>query len=233
MQIGPITLSEFEIPQSIAFGGRYRLAIHRSAFGTRVIEPLGPDDGDIQFQGIFSGPQAEDRARTINNLRLGGYPILLSWNRFQYNVIISKFDLTYRNPSWILYKATCVIVDQPDAGALPAQSIQAQIAADFGNAQTTAAMLGIEITQIAPQIAEQRSFPAGSTTFNTAKSQLSSASTQITAAMAGPADSVSNSDVLSGLKINTTELANIVTNAGLLAYGCLANAYIGRIQRLL
>src|ERR1700742_4576058 len=115
MQIGPITLSDFEIPQSVTFGGRYRLAIHKSAYGARGLEGLGPDEGDIQFQGIFSGPQAEDRARALNELRLSGDPVWLSWNSFRYQVIISEFSLTYKSTAWILYKATCVIIHQPGA----------------------------------------------------------------------------------------------------------------------
>jgi hypothetical protein len=233
MQIGPITLNDFEVPQSVTFGGRYRLAVHKSAYGTRVIENLGPDESDIQFQGIFSGPQAEDRARALNEVRLSGNPIWLSWNSFKYRVIISRLSLTYRNPSWILYKSTCVIIHQPGAAALQAQSTQAQIAADFQSAQTMTAMLGIDITQVVPQLSTQSLFSPGSAAFDAAQNQLSSASTQIAAAMVGPSNSVSDSGVLSGSAISATEFANTMTDAEILCYGCLSNAYVGRIQRLL
>ena len=233
MQIGPITLNDFEVPESVVFGGRYRLAVHKSAYGTRVIDSLGPDENDIQFQGIFSGPQAEDRARALNELRLSGEPIWLSWNSFQYKVIISKFSLTYRNPSWILYKAQCVIVHQPGAVALQAQSVQAQIASDFQSALTSAAVLGINVTQVVPQLTTQSLFSPGSAAFDTAQNQLSNAGTQIAEATVGPSSNVSNSGVLSGSAINVADFANTITDAGILSYGCLASAYVGRMQRLL
>lgn len=72
MQIGPIDLYDFEVPPSISFGGCHRLAVHKLASGERLIEPLGPDDDDIQFQGVFSGPDAELRARALDVLR--AYP---------------------------------------------------------------------------------------------------------------------------------------------------------------
>ncbi len=36
--LGPIVFADFEIPESINFGGTQRLAIHRLAGGGRVIE---------------------------------------------------------------------------------------------------------------------------------------------------------------------------------------------------
>ena len=233
MQIGPITLNDFEIPQSVTFGGRYRLAVHKSAYGTRVIESLGPDENDIQFQGIFSGPTAEDRARALNELRLSGNPIWLSWNSFQYKVVISRFNLTYRNPSWILYKATCVIVHQPAAAALQAQSAQVQIAADFQNAQTMATVLGIDVAQIVPGLTTQSLFSPVSAAFDSVQIQLSNASAQIATAMASSSNSISDTGLLSGSAINVAEFTSTITNAQILSCGCLANAYIGRIQRTL
>lgn len=233
MQIGPIILSDFEIPQSVTFGGRYRLAVHKSAYGTRVIENLGPDESDIQFQGIFSGPQAEDRARALNELRLSGDPIWLSWKSFKYKVIIREFSLTYKNSSWILYKSACVIVHQPGAPVLQAQSTQAQIATDFQNAQTMGAILGIDVQQVVPQLTTQSLFSPGSGAFVAAQNQLSDLSDQIDATMIGPSNSVPDSEVLSGAAISVTDFANTITDAEILSCGCLASAYVGRMQRLL
>src|ERR1700752_4015765 len=103
MQIGSIQLSDFEVPPSIKFGGKHRLSVHKSGSGVRVIDTLGPDDSDIQFPGIFSGPQAELRARALNDLRIGGMPVWLSWNTFRYRVLVKAVRLDYRTRAWILY----------------------------------------------------------------------------------------------------------------------------------
>jgi hypothetical protein len=72
MRLGSIDLQDFEVPQSVRFGGRHRLNVHVLAGGRRIVERLGPDDTEIQFRGTFSGPAAESRARAFDNVRLSG-----------------------------------------------------------------------------------------------------------------------------------------------------------------
>ena len=102
--LGPVSFQSFEIPARINFGGAQRLAIHRLPGGTRVIDALGRDDSDISFSGTFSGPQATLRARAIDEMRVAGFSIPLTWDVFFYNVIIKKFEADYHSGWWIPYR---------------------------------------------------------------------------------------------------------------------------------
>ena len=85
--IGPVRLAGFEVPNCVYFGGSQRMAIHRLAGGHRILELLGPEDSDIWFSGVFTGPDAETRARGFDSLRTAGVTVQLTWRSFQYDVI--------------------------------------------------------------------------------------------------------------------------------------------------
>ena len=90
IQIGPINLQDFEVPTSVRFGGRQRLAVHRLAGGHRIVEKLGPDDDEITFKGTFSGPNAKSRVRTFDDLRLSGAIVWLTWESFKRRVVVRR-----------------------------------------------------------------------------------------------------------------------------------------------
>ena len=64
--LGPVLLRDFEVPERISFGGRQAIVVHRLPGGARVIDAMGRDDAEIAFSGIFSGPDATRRARTLD-----------------------------------------------------------------------------------------------------------------------------------------------------------------------
>ena len=72
LTLGPVAFAGFEIPSSITLGGRQRLAIHKLPGGLRIIDALGPDPADLAWSGIFTGPDAADRARLLDAMRVGG-----------------------------------------------------------------------------------------------------------------------------------------------------------------
>ncbi len=116
LTLGPIVLRHFEIPALIEFGGSQRLAVHRLSTGVRTTEVLGPDDADIVFSGILSGPSASTRSRELNTLRRLGKVLQLSWNRYTYLVVIREFRANYANDWWIPYRISCSVVDDAGAG---------------------------------------------------------------------------------------------------------------------
>jgi|GEM_PF-1589125 len=118
LSLGPISFQEFEIPPMIAFGGRHRIATHYLSSGARQIDTLGPDDANISFAGVLSGPNAAIRAHEIDTLRSIGTPLTLAWSEFEYLVIISEFRAEYRNRWWIPYRITCTIVSDPISASL-------------------------------------------------------------------------------------------------------------------
>lgn len=139
IQLGSIDLQDFEIPQSIRFGGRHRLAVHVLAGGRRLVERLGPDDSDILFRGNFSGPTAETRARAFDNLRLSGEIVWLTWESFRRKIIVKSFIAEYQSPWWIPYQLSCVVVHQARIELSQGAGLAAMLSADLSSAMLAAA----------------------------------------------------------------------------------------------
>jgi hypothetical protein len=111
MQLGSITFRDFEVEAGIDFGGRQRLAVHRLPNGTRIVDVLGPDPANIIFGGVFSGQDAVTRAQELDALRKSGAQVILSWNSFQYAVILSEFSADFQARNWVPYRAACTVVE--------------------------------------------------------------------------------------------------------------------------
>lgn len=145
LTLGPVAFAGFELPSSITIGGRQRLAIHRLPGGIRVIDALGPDPADIAFSGIFTGPDAADRARLLDALRVSGVSLPLAWDAFLYTVIIENFEADYRSPWWIPYRVTCSVLQDEAAAVItavaqlaPAITSDLLAAGSYGTAAMTA-----------------------------------------------------------------------------------------------
>ena len=123
LTLGPVAFAGFELPSSITIGGRQRLAIHRLPGGVRIIDALGPDPADISFSGIFTGPDAADRARQLDALRVTGASLLLAWDAFLYTVVVENFEADYRSPWWIPYRITCSVL-QDEAASIVSAGVQ-------------------------------------------------------------------------------------------------------------
>jgi hypothetical protein len=115
--LGPIVFQDFEIPSGVNFGGRQHLALHRLPGGSRVIDALGRDDAQISFAGIFTGSDATLRARALDELRVAGIALPLTWDVLFFTVLISDFHAAYCNGWWIPYRIVCTIL-QDEASAL-------------------------------------------------------------------------------------------------------------------
>jgi hypothetical protein len=161
MQIGDINLQDFEVPPSVQFGGRHRVIVHKLSGGGRAIERLGPDDGDISFSGTFSGRYAEARMRAMNNLRLTGEIVWLTWESFRYQVVVRNFVAAFQNPWWIPYRVSCVIVYQPSPTEAESLPSDAQVAADLARATAAVAGTGVQLTALQAAITAPNVHTAG------------------------------------------------------------------------
>jgi len=112
--LGDVTFADFELPSSISFGGGQTLAVHKLQSGARVVDALGPDDADIGWRGIISGGDATTRAQTLDQMRIDGTAIPLTWDAFNYTVVISTLHLSFSNSWWIPYEIRCVVVIDPN-----------------------------------------------------------------------------------------------------------------------
>jgi hypothetical protein len=174
--LGPIAFQDFEVPASINIGGAQRLAIHRLLGGTRVIDALGRDDSDISFSGTFSGSDASERARSIDEMRVAGVPMPLTWDAFSYSVIINKFEANYRSGWWIPYHLSCTVVCDDASGTIAtATSLGSDALSDVTTACIFATAAGLDLTEAQSAVAMPDAAVKGTATYASTVIALASA----------------------------------------------------------
>ncbi len=214
LTLGPVAFAGFELPSSITVGGRQRLAVHRLPGGLRIIDALGPDPADINFSGIFTGPDAADRARLLDVLRVAGETLPLAWDAFIYTVIVESFEADYRSPWWVPYRLSCTVL-RDEAASLttaaielaPTLSVDLLSAGSF--AATASAAIGV----------------SGATTVGTAANAAAQASLGATLA------SIDTQIAFNTAAMQSSDLSATVSAAGLLAQLTAARAYTARAAR--
>jgi hypothetical protein len=230
IQIGSINLQNFEVPPSVRFGGRYRVASHTLAGGTRILERLGPDDGDIQFRGTFSGPHAEARMRAINHLRLTGEVVWLTWESFRYQVIVKSFLADYHSPWWISYQIGCLVAHQDGAADLRSLALSALVTADLAEAVAAASGTMIQLGSLQTALSATNASTAGTSDQSQAIAAVATSQAsiglQIAAQSATLAAPFGTGAPASGYG---PSLQRAVAAAGTLAAAVNAKAYVGRI----
>lgn len=112
LQLGPVVLSGYEIPEQLPFGGPQRLVVNEFVGkNKREIHLLGAQPSPIQWEGSFIYASALDRARFINSLRVLGDALPLTWGDFQFTVVISQFDFKPKGENDIPYSIVCEVVE--------------------------------------------------------------------------------------------------------------------------
>lgn len=134
--LGDVAFERYEVPERIAFGGQQAMAIHKFPGGARIIDAMGRDDNAIHWRGVMLGPDAEVRARQLEDMRVLGDPQPLSWGAFFYTVVVESLDFDYRMPSHITYYITCAVVrdEAEDASLAQDPTLLQQLSADISNA---------------------------------------------------------------------------------------------------
>lgn len=231
--LGPVMFRDFEVPSGVNFGGRQRLAMHRLPGGSRVIDALGRDDDEISFSGIFTGPDATLRARSLDDLRVAGVSLPLTWDVFFYSVLIHDFQANYCNGWWIPYRITCTVIqDEASAFLAPPMSLAALVQADVLTATAYAAATGIDLSSLQTMLDESDGTHRGTADYTEAQAGISTiqaslcssagtAESQLYAAQ--PADQVSASAGVANL-LAATEAAGQLTALSSTA------AYVNRIS---
>ena len=109
LTLGPFSFEGLEAPDRILLKTKHRLAVHRLGSGYLSIDSLGEDAEVVSFRGMFTGPNAAARSRTIEQLRSKGAPLNLTWNSKTLSVVIRDFELNYSSDQWIPYKLSCYV----------------------------------------------------------------------------------------------------------------------------
>lgn len=230
IQIGLIGLQGFEVPSSVRFGGRYRLAVHTLSGGRRAVERLGPDDGEIAFRGTFSGSNAEARVRAFDELRISGEIVWLTWESFRRLVIVKSFIAEYKSPWWIPYQVSCVVVHQSGVGAAQISTLSSLIMADLANALSATSGSTLSLDSLQSALASTNVLTAGTSDQAKAMSAVTSTIGQINSQVSVQSSLITtNTASCSNSLLFAQTLTSTVANAGLLASAANAAAYVGRI----
>lgn len=111
MQLGPVTLTGFEIPRTIGFGGEQQIIVNKFVGkNKREVHLLGAQPRPIEWAGTFFYETAIPRARFFDSLRVKGDPLSFVWGEFSYVVVISKFYYDPTNIYHIPYEIALEVV---------------------------------------------------------------------------------------------------------------------------
>ena len=144
LRIGDVEFSDTEIPPVMPFGGQQRLVTHTLPGGARIVQALGRDDDPLEWGGVFRGPDASERARALDGMRIAGDPLLLTWHDFAYTVEIAAFRAHFEAPFRVPYQLSCIVVEDLTARAVwtPRPSVDAAVREDVGACAVETARIG-------------------------------------------------------------------------------------------
>ena len=198
------------------------------------MERLGPDDGEVVFQGTFSGPNAEVRVRAFDELRLSGATVWLTWETFRRRVVIKNFVVDYHSPWWIPYTVSCVVAHQAGVATAQTSTVLALISADLASALSSVIGSTLSFTSLQTTLFNTNATTPGTSNqvqaVTAVRTALNAINGQITLQSA-----VATAPLRQGAEPNSLSqaLVSAVSGAGLLAAAVNARSYVGRIGKSL
>ena len=201
--LGPVLFQDFELPERVRWGGGQRLAVHRLPGGVRVIDAMGRDDAEIMWCGVFSGPDAGLRARSLDLMRADGSPWPLTWDWFFYTVVIARFEADYAKANWIPYRIVCTVVRDEAAAVVDATiSLAASVLGDLSAAGDFDS--GVALDGATGALAVPGATQPGSAAYDSAATAVAAASAQIDSGIAGTEAQLTGTSVADAAGLGTT-----------------------------
>lgn len=229
--LGAVEFQDFEIPSNVNFGGAQRLAIHYLSDGTKIIDTLGPDDRDITFSGVFSGPDATLRARMLNEMRASGSVYPLSWDVFLYSVLIKRFEADYRSGWWIPYRLSCAVLrDEANALVAAVATATESILADITAAGSYTTTAGPDVSTTLTAVSQQNATTLGTSAYSAASSALAQTDSSLDSSVASTEATLDGqvASMTGGPISAVSAMDTAISSAGQLASLVIARSYIGR-----
>lgn len=166
--LGDFTFGSTEVPESIEFGGDQLLASHQLIGGRRVIDAMGRSEAPLSWSGLLRGENALDRALYLDNLRVQGLPLNLTWSQLSYKVLIRQFSARFERFYLLPYRITCEVVDNLTTPVTsPGQTPVDQAIGDDADAATSLAA-AVGDTQLTGLLSTLNSAIANVSSFATA-----------------------------------------------------------------
>jgi hypothetical protein len=103
LTLGQVQFAEWEVPEDIdRFCGTHKLVVHEFPGGQRTVQKMGPfPPRSIRWEGVFwEGDQAggsQDRVDQLNQMRVAGDVVELSFGAYTYDVVIHDFAVRPRS----------------------------------------------------------------------------------------------------------------------------------------
>lgn len=133
LTLGPVIFYGFEVPERVNIGGEQALVVHKLPGGQRVIDAMGRNDAEIEWQGVFLSIDASARARTLDALRTSGAVLTLTWEAFNYSVVVSRFTASFLRSNHVPYSICCtVLADNSAQFTQPTPALSDNVSADLG-----------------------------------------------------------------------------------------------------
>ena len=137
LAIGTLILQGHEVPGRITIGGAQAVTIHKLPGGGRIIDAMGADDGSIAWRGLFMGPDAAQRARSLDAMRIQGTPQILSFGDYTFNVVVIHFEYDYQQCGSIInYRVKTERIPTPSSLTTGVSSLDFVLQDDLGASQT-------------------------------------------------------------------------------------------------
>lgn len=112
LQLGDVVFEGFEIPEQLeGLGGIQKLVSHEYVGPDKDVQVLGPKPNDISWSGTFLYQAGLDRARKLDQYRILGQELRLSWDVFAFTVIISSFKYDPKHKFEIPYRLELEVVE--------------------------------------------------------------------------------------------------------------------------
>lgn len=211
LQLGDFVFQREEIPEHIGFGGDQALVVHRLVGGARVIDSMGRDDMPLQWAGLLRGPNALDRARYLDGLRVAGNALVLSWHELQYMVAIRTFHASFERFYQIPYSITCEVIQDltTPVTTISGVLIDDAMTQDMANANTYGGLIADSsltsmLSSLDSAIRQVSSFAnAVQTTINSVLIPLAAVQARVKILVGSTGNVISNVATLGGILPNT------------------------------
>jgi|SRR5215472_8014777 len=139
LRLGPIQFDAFSTPDVLTVGGRQQMVVHRLPGGARVIDTLGRDDSDITWRGQFFGSNAYATAIQLEQLRIAGRVLPLTFGGQSRQVVIASFIYSLRRlPMWVEYVITLTVLQQGESAGADSSVLDSTTGSDMATAATAA-----------------------------------------------------------------------------------------------
>ncbi len=229
LELGPVILSGFELPEEILFGEVQKVVTHDIPGGYRTFDVLGNFSSDIRWKGIFSGPAASTRFQLLEQILAQGIAIPLIWGSFTYSVVIKSLCANFHNLGWIPYEIVLsVLQDNTQILNAPPSSLSVDAPLDVGMATTFGSAGGISLQNLSEAIAAAGSTILDTSAYNSASQATGEAISLVSSSFA-VADAIVGGFSQTGIN-SAADIATLTDAAGNQAALNWANAFLGRLQ---